>query len=91
MGSKYSREKRLEIGKEIYERRLTVNMAAVKYGINMYTARDYLRMYKATINAVIPPNQRTADGDKNYEEMSRNELLDEVMRLRNALNAKEKE
>lgn len=44
---KYTKEERLEIGREIYEKELNKESAAVKYNINVYTARDYLRYYKA--------------------------------------------
>lgn len=44
---KYSLEERMEIGRKIYDKELNKEMAAIKYGINVYTARDYLRYYKA--------------------------------------------
>ena len=47
--SKYKWEERLRIGKEIYVQKLTKYTAAAKYGISPYTARDYLRMYKAQL------------------------------------------
>lgn len=46
---KYTLEERLAIGREIYEKRLNREEAAVKYGVSPYTARDYLRLYKAAI------------------------------------------
>ena len=45
---KYSLKERLDIGKRIYLGELTLATAAYAYDINMYTARDYLRMYKAS-------------------------------------------
>lgn len=90
MKSKYTPEQRMEIGREIYDRMLTVPMAAAKYGINLYTARDYLRMYKASINAVLPVKDRcsvTENNEKEYSKMSRNELLDEIMRLRKKMDS----
>lgn len=47
--SKYSLEKRMEIGRRIYERELTRFSAAAKYDISPDTARNYLRYYKAVI------------------------------------------
>ena len=44
-----TKEKRLSIGKEIYDRKLNRFDAAIKYNINEYTARDYLRLYKASL------------------------------------------
>ena len=46
---KYNEAERLEIGKQIYKKELILAMAAVKYGISMYTARDYYRLYKAKV------------------------------------------
>ena len=51
---KYTKEQRLEIGKKIYEGKLTLATAAVDYDINLYTARDYFRMYKASANQPEP-------------------------------------
>ena len=48
-GSKYTMEERLKIGEKICNHELTKFTAAAKYGISPYTARDYLRMYKAEL------------------------------------------
>ena len=45
---KYTLKERLDIGRRIYLGELTLATAAYAYDINMYTARDYLRMYKAS-------------------------------------------
>ena len=50
-------EERLKIGERICNRELTKYTAAAKYGISPYTARDYLRMYKAKLEV----NQESAD------------------------------
>ena len=47
---KYSKEQRLLIGREIYTHQISLNHAAEKYGINRYTARDYMREYRDTNN-----------------------------------------
>ena len=39
---KYSKEERLEIGKEVYNKEIKINQAAIKYNINPYTVRDYM-------------------------------------------------
>lgn len=83
---KYSKEERLVIGRRIYEGYLTTNAAAEEYGINYYTARDYLREYKASIHESVP--QRTDPKKRNpidksmaaYENMSRDELLEELIK-----------
>lgn len=46
---KYTYNERLKIGKQIYEHKLNCYEAAVKYNINYYTAREYLRTYKAEL------------------------------------------
>ena len=46
---KYTQSERLAIGKKIYEKKLNKETTAVKYGINVYTARDYFRLYKTVI------------------------------------------
>ena len=57
---KYSKEQRLEIGRRIYQGEITLATAANEYDINLYTARDYLRLYKASENVAIPHNYKTA-------------------------------
>ncbi|MBR2674335.1 MAG: hypothetical protein IKE52_02625 [Mogibacterium sp.] len=47
---KYSKQERLDIGRSIFQKELTVAEAAVKYDVHFYTAREYLRMYKAHID-----------------------------------------
>ena len=44
---KYNKEQRLEIGREIYDKQISIYDAAFKYQINYYTVRLYYRMYKA--------------------------------------------
>ena len=44
---KYTKQKRSDIGRAIYNQELTTHQAAEKYQINYYTARDYLRQYRA--------------------------------------------
>lgn len=47
---KLSLSKRLEIGKIIYDRHLSVRQASIKYGISEETAKQYLRIYRETNN-----------------------------------------
>lgn len=49
--NKYTLEERLEIGRQIYSHQLTVNEAAVKYGINHYTARDQIRIFLKSLSS----------------------------------------
>lgn len=57
---KYTPEEREEIGRLIYEGRMSRADAAIKYKISIYTARDYLRLYKAKVRA---ENEKTAKED----------------------------
>lgn len=89
---KYTKEERLEIGRRIYQGEMTLATAAAKYDINLYTARDYLRLYKATENLEIPVKERPGGHyDKSvfsypdidvYEQMSKEELLDELIKAK---------
>ena len=62
---KYSKEERLEIGRRIYEKEINKAEAALEYDIDMYTARDYMRLYKASqklaMAAQTPPCGKTGE------------------------------
>lgn len=83
---KYKKEERLVIGRRIYEGNITTAAAAEAYGINFYTARDYLREYKASINASVPQHrdpEKSKPVDKSkgmYEDMSREQLIDALIK-----------
>lgn len=50
---KYTKEERMEIGRQIYIHEITMGDATNKYGLNWYTARDYMRQYRGINN--LPP------------------------------------
>ena len=90
---KYTLEQRLDIGREIYSRSITVNEAAIKYAINNYTAREYMRFYRDKNN--LPPlnqndpieiskkQEKKKDQVVDYndlESMTKDELIDEVIK-----------
>lgn len=83
---KYTKDERLVIGQRIYEGKLTKEAAAAEYDINVYTARDYLREYKASINVSKPqrPDPKKSlpfDSSKpDYEHMTREELMEELIK-----------
>ena len=85
---KYSKSERLVIGQRIYEGKLTKEAAAFEYGINVYTARDYLRDYKASINVskpIHPDSKRSKPIDNikpDYEHMTRDELIEELIKAK---------
>lgn len=47
---KYTIEKKLEIGKEIYTGNLKIHEAAIKYDIGTTTARECMRLYRDANN-----------------------------------------
>ena len=91
---KYSREQRLVIGKRIYKGEITINLAAEKYDINYYTARDYLRLYKSELNQdqIQKKKQENARFTlEDYYNMSKDDLIEEVIKAKfHEQEAKEK-
>lgn len=88
---KYTKEERTEIGRRIYCGELTVAMAANRYGTSFYTARGYLRAYKAQMNIATPPGEPAPRKKKrasaspsraDLEGMGRDELVDALIRAR---------
>ena len=77
---RYTAEERANIGKQIYEGRYTVSLAAEVYGINFYTARNYLRAYKAHCMTDRDDAAYEADLRKKYERMEKEELIEELVR-----------
>ena len=88
---KYTKEKRLDIGRRIYDGELTRYEAAKEYEINEQTARNYMRMYR-DVN-LLPPRKgaqhicglaktRSAPAPMGLEElqsMTKEELIDALM------------
>ena len=93
---KYTKQERLAIGKRIYDGEINRFMAAEIYHINSSTARDYMRLYRHTNQ--LPPKKATcktigtrfSNGElnvlsqekKSMEEMSREELIDQLVLAR---------
>lgn len=50
MGMKFTLAKKIEIGKIIYERKLSVGQASIKYNIPREMAEEFLRIYQETNN-----------------------------------------
>lgn len=88
MPQKYSKEKRNEIGKRIFDGELTVYEAAAEYNVNFYTARDYFRAYKATLmEKTLMASGRdgprvTPAEIKRYETFTRDQLIEEIIKER---------
>lgn len=88
---KYTKEQRLAIGKEIYCGNLSKAEAALKYDINVSTAKDYMRLYRSKND--LPPK---SDGHEelkilhksnkidysDLEMLSKEQLIDEIIKAR---------
>ena len=79
MISKYTRDERMAIGREVFERRINRHQAALKYEVSVDTILDYMRMYKATLEF-----GKVTHEDKPYEDMTREELISELRRIKNS-------
>ena len=88
---KYTKEQRLNIGKQIYENKLTKYEASIQYDISIDCARDYMRLYRNT-NNLLPKsnfsydvsitNSSFSSGLSEYETMSKEELIKEIIKLK---------
>ena len=79
MISKYTKEERMEIGRQVYEHDLNRHQAAVKYDVSVDTIRDYMRLYKAALEY-----DKIDQTQKPYEDMSKQELIEEIRKLKNS-------
>lgn len=91
---KYTREQRLDIAKRVYGGELTVEEAAVRYGLNPSSVKGYLRLYRAetglpprtrrkkTGNVTQPVDDPKDSSLKEYESMSKEELIDALVMAR---------
>ena len=91
---KYTKEQRLDIAKRVYDGELTVEEAAVKYELNPSSVKGYLRLYRAetglpprthkkkTGNVTQPPRDPKDSSLKEYESMSKEELIDALVMAR---------
>lgn len=89
---KYTKDERLAIGRRIYEGEISRFDAANEYGIGSDTARSYMRIYRAEhhlpvrhaessankVNEIVRPPTRLED----YESMSKEELIHELVRAK---------
>jgi len=92
---KYTKEERLDIGRQIYDGEITRRQAAELFDINEQTARGYMRLYRDHNH--LPPKRglrttkpyfsvrKTLLEDNNletYEAMSKEELIQELIKAR---------
>ena len=94
---KYTPEERLEIGRRIYEGEINRYQAAVEYGICETCARNYMRQYRSIHGlpakehgATIARERKEGEpkpvvldpGLEEYESMTKEELIKELVRAR---------
>ena len=88
---KYTKEQRLDIGRRIYEGELNRFEAAAEYGIGSNTAREYMRLYRAEHHLPVRHVESNAGRTKkprlparleDYEAMSKEELINELVRAK---------
>lgn len=91
---KYTKEQRLDIGRRIYDGEISKYDAAEQYDISCETARDYMRLYRNENH--LPPKRGYSASDgtpirKNlpeqnnleaYKTMSKDELIQELVKAR---------
>ena len=88
---KYTKEERMDIGRRIYDGEISRYEAAEQYGINDQTARSYMRMYRDTnklppkrgkSSIATPSFQKTPVGMEELESMTREQLIQELVKAR---------
>ena len=94
---KYTPEERLEIGRRIYEGEINRYQAAVEYDICDTCARNYMRQYRSvnglpTKESGAPITRERKEGEakpavldpglEEYESMTKEELIQELVRAR---------
>ena len=90
---KYTKEQRLDIGRQIYDREITRQQASEIYGICEWTARSYARLYREenhlpamkkgmSSNQYISLDKRNTEPSalEDYEEMTKEELIQELVK-----------
>ncbi len=91
---KYTKEQRLDIGRRIYIGEITKYDAAQQYDISYQTARDYMRLYRnenhlppkcgrhSSVGASIQRSVLEPNNLETYEAMSKDELIQELIKAR---------
>lgn len=92
---KYTKEQRLDIGKRIYDGELSLKQAGGEYGISYSAAQHYLKLYRDENQLPVKP-LKPSDGKgrvinlksceprtiEDYKEMSKDELIEELIKSR---------
>ena len=87
----YTKEERMEIGRRIYDGEISRYEAAEEYGVSDQTARSYMRMYRdanhlppkrGTVAVAAPSFKKAPAGLEELESMSKEELIQELIKAR---------
>ena len=88
---KYTKEQRLDIGRQIYYSEISRYEAAEEYGISEQTARNYMRMYRDA-NRLPPKHGQRSIGALSFKKepvdlgelksMTKEELIQELIKAR---------
>lgn len=91
---KYSKEESLVIGKEVYEERITMPEAVIKYNVSDTTLARYRDAYKESIGIPIDKSKKSKSNKIStlatnfgldicdYQNMSKDELIDELIKAK---------
>ena len=89
---KYTKDERLNIGRRIYDGEISRYQAAEEYDIGEQTARNYMRMYRdanqlppkhnARNSHIAPCTHTTPAGMEEFETMTKEELIQELVKAR---------
>lgn len=89
---KYTKEERLDIGRQIYDGEVSRYQAAEMYNISEQTARNYMRLYRdvkqlpakrSTSGRIKAPSFQTAPvGIEDLESMTKEQLIQELVKAR---------
>ena len=93
LSMKYSKEERLDIGGQIYNNEISQVEACKRYEISKVTARDYMRLYRATndlpekghikkYGEIKLVEQPRIPKYEEYESMTKEELIQELVKAR---------
>ena len=94
---KYTKEERLDIGRQVYTGELSEPEAMIQYNIGRTCVQNYVRKYKESAGIPTETPVRTSQTQKvlpeidisAYQEMSKEELINELIRAKaNELRAK---
>ena len=78
----YTDEQKIDIGRKVFTHEITKTKACEIYGITYPTVVNYVKFYMAAYNIPLVPEVKVEVQipPKDYKEMSKSELIDELMK-----------